>query len=82
MFILVLYTLILYTHSYVYVCTYVETRPPPVGASTERLEVTKPRSEILRECRVRCAKNKDQLLIGKPKVNAKTAQAVAATADE
>ena len=73
------YTLLfLYTHSYMYV----ETRPPPVGASTERLEVTKPRSEILRECRVRCAKNKDQLLIGKPKANAKTAQAVAATADE
>lgn len=62
--------------SYIYLCVppsnsyhyYSATRPPPLGASTERLEVTKPRSEILRDCRVKCAKSKDQLLMGKPKV--------------
>jgi hypothetical protein len=49
-------------------CIFEETKPPPLGASAERLEVTKPRGEIVRECRVKCAKNKEQLLIGKPKI--------------
>lgn len=49
-------------------CIFQETKPPPIGASTERLEVTKTRGEIVRECRVKCAKNKEQLLIGKPKI--------------
>ena len=49
-------------------CIFEETKPPPVGASAERLEATKTRGEIVRECRVKCAKNKEQLLIGKPKV--------------
>ena len=51
-------------------CIFEETKPPPVGASAERLEATKTRGEIVRECRVKCAKNKEQLLIGKPKVKA------------
>jgi len=49
------------------VCMFEMTRPPPLGASAERLEANKPRTEILRECRVKCAKTKDQLLMGKPK---------------
>jgi len=49
-------------------CIFEETKPPPVGSSAERLEATKTRGEIVRECRVKCAKNKEQLLIGKPKV--------------
>ena len=44
-----------------------ETRPPPVGAPVDRILETKPRSQLLRECRTRCAKNKKQLMIGKPK---------------
>lgn len=55
-------------------CIFEETKPPPIGASTERLEVTKTRVEIVRECRVKCAKNKQQLLIGKPKIKAQQAQ--------
>ena len=51
-------------------CIFEETKPPPIGSSAERLEATKSRGEIIRECRVKCAKNKEQLLIGKPKIKA------------
>ena len=44
-----------------------ETRPPPIGSTTEKLTDPKPRSLALKECRVKCAKNKNQLLLGKPK---------------
>lgn len=42
-------------------CVFNETRPPPIGSSNERLEVTKSRGEIVRECKQKCAKNKDQV---------------------
>lgn len=48
-------------------CVFAETRPPPVGSSNDRLEATKSRGEILRECRKSCAKTKEQLLLGEPK---------------
>lgn len=48
-------------------CLYANTKPPPVGSSTERLENTTPRNEVLRECKKGCATSKDQLLIGAPK---------------
>eukprot|EP01031_Cornospumella_fuschlensis_P026593 gene26593-32140_t len=51
-------------------CVFQETKPPPLGASVERLEVTRPRGEILRDCKKQCATKPEQLLLGKPKVKA------------
>ena len=48
-------------------CVFVETRPPPVGSSNDRLEAKKSRGEILGECKRQCATTKEQLLIGSPK---------------
>eukprot|EP01035_Chromulina_nebulosa_P018829 gene18829-24608_t len=48
-------------------CIFSETRPPPINSNAERLEVTKPRDEIIRECKKSCAVSKEQLLLGKPK---------------
>eukprot|EP01038_Epipyxis_sp_PR26KG_P012808 gene12808-17170_t len=48
-------------------CVFAGTRPPPIGASTERLNTTKSRGEIIRSCKSDCATNKEQLLIGQPK---------------
>jgi hypothetical protein len=48
-------------------CVFNETKPPPVGASTERLESTRTRGEILKDCKVTCATTKEQLMLGKPK---------------
>ena len=48
-------------------CVFAETRPPPTGSSSERLEARKPRSEIIRDCKRKCAVTQDQLLLGKPK---------------
>lgn len=35
-------------------CIYAGTRPPPQGSSIERLEVTPPRSEIIKDCKEKC----------------------------
>ena len=51
-------------------CIYQQTRPPPVGSPTERLEQKLSRGEILTLCKEKCAVNKEQLLTGKPKVKA------------
>lgn len=48
-------------------CIYAETRPPPINASVERLSVTKGRSEIIFDCKAKCAVSKQQLLLGQPK---------------
>lgn len=48
-------------------CVFEETKPPPVGSSADRLEAKKSRSEIIKECRKKCAKTSEQLLIGSPK---------------
>jgi hypothetical protein len=48
-------------------CMYDGTRPPPINSDNDRLAVTKDRTEILRDCKSKCAVNKDQLLLGKPK---------------
>jgi len=48
-------------------CVFSETRPPPVGSTNDRLEATKSRAEIIRDCRKTCAKTKQQLLLGEPK---------------
>lgn len=62
-------------------CVFQGTRPPPIGSTTERLEETssKGRGEIIRECKVKCAKTKEQLLLGQPKkkVEAPTPSAAA-----
>ena len=50
-------------------CVFDATKPPPVGASKERLEENgmKSRVDIIRECRPKCAKTSEQLLLGQPK---------------
>ena len=48
-------------------CIFEETKPPPVGSSAERLEATKSRMEILKDCKKTCAKTSEQLLTGTPK---------------
>lgn len=48
-------------------CLFDETRPPPVGAGTDRIENTRSRTEIMRGCKSQCAKTKEQLMLGKPK---------------
>jgi len=47
-------------------CVFMETKPPPVGSTAERLEV-KSRTEAMLECKVKCAKSPEQLLLGQPK---------------
>lgn len=47
-------------------CIFSETRPPPAGSSTERLEARE-RGPIIKECRKSCAKTKEQLMTGEPK---------------
>jgi hypothetical protein len=56
-------------------CVFSETKPPPVGADPSRLEARKPRSEIIADCRSKCAKTKEQTLLGKPKQKASTEEA-------
>ena len=48
-------------------CVFQETKPPPVGSDSDRLEAKKTRSEIIKECRIKCAKTNEQLLLGIPK---------------
>lgn len=48
-------------------CIFEETKPPPVGASVERLTITRPRGEIIRDCKKQCATSPEQLLLGSPK---------------
>ena len=48
-------------------CIYSSTRPPEIGASTERLENTIPRNEVIKDCKLKCATDKSQLLLGQPK---------------
>lgn len=48
-------------------CVFAETRPPPVGSETTRLEARKGRAEIIRDCKQKCATTSEQLLLGKPK---------------
>jgi hypothetical protein len=57
-------------------CVFNETKPPPVGSDTARLEAVKSRAEIIRDCRKKCAKTKEQLMLGKPKDKAAAAAAV------
>ena len=58
-------------------CVFDATKPPPVGASAERLEENgmKSRTDIIRECRPKCAKTSEQLLLGSPKANKVSAAA-------
>jgi len=53
-------------------CIYASTKPPPIGSSTERLEVTVPRGQVIKECKVECATTKEQLMMGKPKMKSDT----------
>lgn len=48
-------------------CVFQETKPPPVGSDSDRLEAKKTRQEIIKECRIKCAKTDEQLLLGTPK---------------
>ena len=48
-------------------CVFEETKPPPAGSSADRLEAKKSRAEIIKECRKKCAKTSEQLMIGSPK---------------
>jgi hypothetical protein len=41
-------------------CVYQETRPPPQGSSNERLDVIRPRTEIVRTCKKQCASTDSQ----------------------
>jgi hypothetical protein len=49
-------------------CVFSETRPPPNGAENERILTTISRTDIIKDCRKSCAKTKEQLLLGKPKI--------------
>ena len=49
-------------------CIFNETKPPPIGSNTERLTVTRSRSEAVLGCKKICATTKEQLLTGQPKV--------------
>lgn len=51
-------------------CIYQQTRPPPIGSSSERLEQSKSRGEIVTDCKMSCATTKEQTMVGKPKVRA------------
>lgn len=51
-------------------CVFSETRPPPNGADNERILTTISRTDIIKDCRKSCAKTKQQLLLGKPKMKA------------
>lgn len=61
-------------------CIFSETRPPPAGSTTERLEARE-RGGIIKECRKTCAKNKEQLMTGTPK-KVKTPQQAAPPAPQ
>jgi hypothetical protein len=54
-------------------CVFSETRPPPNGADNERILTTISRTDIIKDCRKSCAKTKEQLLLGKPKVKVASA---------
>ena len=60
-------------------CIYDGTRPPPIGSSTERLEETPPRNEIVKGCKKTCAVSKEQLMTGKPKIKADVGAKLAET---
>jgi hypothetical protein len=51
-------------------CVFSETRPPPNGADNERILTTISRTDIIKDCRKSCAKTKEQLFLGKPKIKA------------
>lgn len=55
-------------------CVFSETRPPPNGADNERILTTISRTDIIKDCRKSCAKTKEQLFLGKPKVKAAVGQ--------
>lgn len=61
-------------------CIFSETRPPPAGSSTDRLEARE-RGPIIKECRKSCAKTKEQLMTGEPK-KVKTPQQAAPSFQE
>ena len=50
-------------------CTFAASRPPPAGSPTERLTVTMTRGETITMCKQKCAKTKEQTMIGEPKKN-------------
>jgi hypothetical protein len=41
-------------------CIYQETREPPIGADNARVTSTKPRSEVVHDCKVTCKDKKSQ----------------------
>lgn len=55
-------------------CVFSETRPPPNGADNERILTTISRTDIIKGCRKTCAKTKEQLYLGKPKIKVAAAQ--------
>lgn len=55
-------------------CVFSETRPPPNGADNERILTTISRTDIIKDCRKTCAKTKEQLYLGKPKIKAGSVQ--------
>jgi hypothetical protein len=57
-------------------CVFSETRPPPNGAENERILTTISRTDIIKDCRKSCAKTKEQLLLGKPKIKPAVAKAI------
>ena len=57
-------------------CVFSETRPPPNGAENERILTTISRTDIIKDCRKSCAKTKEQLLLGKPKIKPTVAKEI------
>ena len=55
-------------------CVFSETRPPPNGADNERILTTISRTDIIKGCRKTCAKTKEQLYLGKPKIKVASVQ--------
>jgi hypothetical protein len=49
-------------------CVFNETKPPPVGSDSGRIEIKKTRQEVLTVCKQKCATDPAQLLTGKPKI--------------
>lgn len=55
-------------------CVFKETKPPPIGSTSERLEASKTRGEIIKDCKKICATTKEQLLLGAPKKKLQSAE--------
>jgi hypothetical protein len=57
-------------------CVFSYTKPPPAGASRERLELQMNQKDAIRLCKPQCAKTKAQLMTGEPKKSSATTEEI------